>query len=262
MVAMPALKILVTGGGSFIARSICPMMRGRGHIVDSYSRKEMDLCDLKMIKEKIGSDKYNVIIHTAADGGRRFDADNDSVLKNNLLSLENILSLRGRSRLIVFGSGSEYSNNGPPPAGSYALSKYIQTKRVYGLDGVLNLRIYGSYGKEGMNNGFVSTCFSLCENNQDIKIWEDKYFDFIFIDDLFEIIDEYLMSNRNSYLEEDACYSDKVRLSEIATMIKDITNSGSRICIDKSLGNDYIGRPRLDFSVLGALNRYAESIKK
>jgi len=69
---------------------------------------------------------------------------------------------------------------------------------------------------------FIKSCFIAKMNKTKLKIFNDKYFDFMYEDDFIKIIKYYI---DNVYMQSDLCktfnlcYKEKYKLSEIAKMI-------------------------------------------
>ena len=100
------MKILVTGAGGYIGKSIVNALR-EIHDVDGITRADLDLLNtndvLKFFKKKY----YDVVIHCAVAGGSRLKQDSWQVLDQNLIMYYNLVSCRGSyERLIHFGSGT------------------------------------------------------------------------------------------------------------------------------------------------------------
>lgn len=60
------LKILVTGGDGMLGTDWIPLLRARGHDVIATNRTTMDVTDLAVVRQQIGSHRPNLVIHTAA----------------------------------------------------------------------------------------------------------------------------------------------------------------------------------------------------
>ena len=238
---MEKRNILITGGDSFLAKSISEYFPSDFN-VNYASRAEIDCRDLDSLRKGLCRRiAYDTVIHTAVMGGRRHDEDNSDIFYNNVVSSENIISCHQDGffkKLIVFGSGSESINGASKKA--YQLSKYIQTNRVRGVSGISNLRIFGLFSKF-RNNDFITACISGCINNAKIEIWEDKCFDFIYAQDLASIILNQIVDPINNYKEIDCVYEKKYMLSEIAEIIKTISHSNSCIQINGISGQPYTG---------------------
>jgi nucleoside-diphosphate-sugar epimerase len=248
---MDRQTILVTGGDSFLIKSIRGHFDGDIFDVKFTGKKDLDCRNLDLVLKEFDHVHYDAVIHAAVSGGRRFDADTPDILYGNLISLENLLFCKEKGlfkRLITFGSGCELSDSVPQK--SYDLSKYIQLKRVFGMEGVANLRIFGLFS-ELDNKDFISDCIFKCRNNAPVVIWNDRLFDFIYAKDLFKIVLHVLSKEDYKYIGVDCVYPKKYTLSEIAFFIKKITMSKSEIFVENNGGSQYIGQSPPHGSISG-----------
>ena len=114
------MRILITGGGGYIAKSIYAALKDDYSIVNP-NRQELDLTCKHSIKSFFDKHGYfDAVIHTAIKGGSRLNVDDWSVLDANLSMYYNLCSKeRHFNKFINIGSGAEiYSPDTP-----YGLSK-------------------------------------------------------------------------------------------------------------------------------------------
>lgn len=232
-------RILITGGNSFLARSFYPEL-SKNHEVWSLSRKNLDvICepDLEFVLKKF---KPDFVIHTAFDGDSYKNDDFEAYL-NNMNMIDNLLKNQDLFyKLIIFGSGVEFESDNFIN-GNYQLAKKQIARNVIGNDKVIKLNLWNVFGKLEDPRRFISTCIRNCEENKDIVIEKDKWFDFFYAEDLAKII-LYLIENPpNKYFEDDCVYPQKNKLSEIAKIIKNLINSQNNIIIKEWASQDYMG---------------------
>jgi len=68
------MKILITGGQGYIAKSITNSLWENYHIL-SPGKKELDLTDRKSVDNFFKDKQFDIVIHTAIKGGSRMDED-------------------------------------------------------------------------------------------------------------------------------------------------------------------------------------------
>lgn len=80
-------KILVTGGNSFLGKSLLPFLREKGAEITSFSSKDYDLRKEQDVERLFNITKPNVVIHLAADnGGIIYTKENPgSMFYNNIM---------------------------------------------------------------------------------------------------------------------------------------------------------------------------------
>ncbi len=149
-------KILITGGGGFIARNLAEQLSTE-YLISASKRYELDLLDTEKVMSYIKKEIFDVIIHCATYDAAPVNTTKDpsKVLEYNLKMFFNIARCKDYfGKLIYFGSGAEYGReNWIPkmnenyfdkhvPADQYGFSKYIMTKYTLVCDNIINLRLF------------------------------------------------------------------------------------------------------------------------
>jgi hypothetical protein len=78
------MKILITGGKGYIAKSIYNTLWDSYHII-APGRDELDLTDKSSVDKFFENKQFDVVIHTAIKGGSRLVEDDESVSFWNLV---------------------------------------------------------------------------------------------------------------------------------------------------------------------------------
>jgi len=154
-------KILITGGGGFIARSLDEYLCS-SYQIDRLNRDKLDLLNTNDVFSFIKKNQYDVIIHSATyDAAPRFSIkDPKFVLENNLKMFFNITRCSEHfGKMIYYGSGAEFGRESwkpkmneeyfdhRVPTDQYGLSKYVMTKHTLSSDNIYNLRLFGVFGE-------------------------------------------------------------------------------------------------------------------
>jgi len=231
------MKILITGGNGYIAKSIRNSLWEKYHII-SPNRAELDLTDTKSVDEFFEGKHFDVVIHTATTGGSRLEEDNETVSFYNLIMFYNLIRKKTQfNKLISFGSGAEYYKEYSP----YGFSKKIINKLIHKYDNFYNLRIYGVFNEDELDTRFIKANINNALQGNPIKIHQDKLMDFIYMPDLISIVDFYI-TNTDLLKELDCIYDDTVSLSNIAQQINKLSTNQVPINIEDPLpGSNYIG---------------------
>jgi dTDP-4-dehydrorhamnose reductase len=176
--------ILVIGSNGFIGNNL---LKGNNYI--GLTRQEVDCTIPTQVDEYFSKNKYDIVIHCSAVGVTNNDnSDNSDICVKNILMFENVVKHLGKSfsKLIYFSSGAALRGN--PPTDPYGLSKWIIDKRIKTIQNAYSLRIWGCYGE-----GELSTRFSaICKRDKHIVINKDKYFDFVSIKEVIDIVNLYI----------------------------------------------------------------------
>ena len=250
------MKILITGRAGFIARSLFEQLNNE-YTVLSLTRKELDLLDSLKVFDYIQSNQFDVIIHTATyDAAPKFSTKNPlKVLENNLKMFFNIVRCKDYfGKMVYFGSGAEYDReNWIPemkedyfdqhvPVGQYGFSKYIMTKYTLSSNNIYNLRLFAVFGK--YEDWRVRVISNICHNtvlNQPIVINQNKYYDFLYIEDLIRIVKWFIHNNPKNRVYN-VCSGKVIDFKTIAEKIIKISGKKLNIEIETiGLGKEYSG---------------------
>jgi len=216
-------KVCVLGAGGFVGKNLLRDTNWTG-----VTREELDLLDQKAVEKYFDEHKYDVVIHCAVMGGSRLAIDDGWVTHKNILMFENVVRVF-KGKLLYFSSGAAL--RGTPPADPYGLSKWIIDRRIETIPNAHSLRIWGCYG-----SGELPTRFSaVCKRDGRVVIDQDRYFDFIDIEDVRKIVGEYVNDVRHEK-EYNLVYPEKRLLSQWAERfgatweVRDTSELGESYC--------------------------------
>lgn len=197
-------RVCVLGAAGFIGKNLLRDTDWTG-----VTRQELDLTDPEAVKEYFRKHEYDVVIHCAVIGGSRLRPDDGEVFYKNLLMFENVV-VAFRGKIIYFSSGAALRGN--PPSDPYGMSKWLIDRRIETLPNAYSLRIWGCYGP-----GEPSTRFSaVCKKEGHVVIDKDRYFDFIDVEDVRKIVNEYVSCKWEMPKDCNLVYPEKLLLSQWA----------------------------------------------
>jgi nucleoside-diphosphate-sugar epimerase len=268
------MRILITGGNGNLAKMIFNGLHNN-HIIHNPNRQQLDILDLNALKNYLELHTFDILIHTAISGGRRTKEESGDVTHTNLLMWENILTFADRFKMIIqFDSGAIYDratdimNRGEEdlftvPSDYYGFSKYVIYKRSLQYSNVYNFRVFNIFHPNEEPDRFIKKCFLAKQNNTEITIFEDKYFDFVYEDDFIKIIKHYVDNTNNQTVLHktiNICYDTKYKLSEIAKII--LGNNNNIIVNDTSCLKNYCGNHTKLYSLGITLDGIRKSLDK
>jgi nucleoside-diphosphate-sugar epimerase len=198
-------RVCVLGANGFIGKNLI----GCNKTWTGVTRNDLDLTDQNAVTNYFKCHTYDVVIHCAVIGGSRLKKDEGDVIWKNILMFENVVRVF-KGKLIYFSSGAALRGN--PPTDPYGLSKWIIDRRIETTPNTHSLRIWGCYGP-----GELPTRFSaICKREGHVVIDQDKYFDFIDIEDVMKIVHEYVTSKWVMPKTCNLVYPEKLLLSQWA----------------------------------------------
>ncbi len=225
------MNILITGGNGFIATNIYKTIKNK-HNVYLTSRKTLDVLNKDQVDNFFDDHQIDIVIHTAVSGGNRTQEDNTHTLVNNLLMFDNLVKNKHKfGYLIHFGSGAEFDrrtdissakeNDESCPFDYYGLSKKIIKREIDKLENFYNLRIFGCFGQDEPDTRFVKSAVRSVKEGKPIEIHQNRYMDFIYIEDLCKVVEHYIENISKKRLAKDInlCYNSNKSLLEIANKI-------------------------------------------
>ena len=234
---MDRLKILITGGNGYIAKSIANSLWEKHHIL-SPGREELDLLNSESVDTFFEGKHFDVVIHTATVGGSRLKEEDETVSFYNLIMFYNLIRKKQQfNKLISFGSGAEFNTTYTP----YGFSKKVINKLIHKHDNFYNLRIYAVFDEKEKDTRFIKSNIQRYIDNKPIVIHQDKLMDFIYMPDLVSIV-EYYITHTDLTKEVDCIYDDPYSLSNIAKQINNLSVNKVPINTKDPLpGQNYIG---------------------
>lgn len=195
------MRICVLGSKGFIGKNLLlhhPEWEG----------VHLDLTHQKDVEDFFTHHTFDVVVHCAVVGGSRLKPDDGDTFYKNMLMFENVVRVF-KGKLIYFSSGASLRGN--PPTDPYGLSKWIIDQRIKTIHNAHSLRIWGCYGPGELSSRFSA----VCKNEGHVVIDKDRYFDFIDVEDVCTIVNEYVIDKRKEK-EYNLVYPEKLLLSEWA----------------------------------------------
>jgi len=245
------MNILVTGANGFIGSNIINQIKD--HTLFKGTRNTIDLYCKKSVESFILKNKINCVIHCAIEGGSRLKEDTSDILYKNILIFENLISCYEHYDMFInISSGAEFDRRNDIinysekqlysniPNDYYGLSKNVISKLCINYNRVLNLRIFGCFGKNESPTRFIKYNLKNYISKKSIIIHQDKWMDFIYVDDVCKIIDHSV--KKSIHDDINLSYVKKYKLSDIANIINKQNDYKVTIEIEnKELGLSYTG---------------------
>lgn len=227
--------ILLTGCGGFIASAISKKILSdkyakkiisidnfstgyESNILDGVINYRGDCFDKKLIDKVFDDNEINEVLHFAGQSSGEISFDDPSYdLNTNTLSTLMLLkksSEKGINRFMyastmsVYGDAEDaHEDINPIPKSFYGVSKIASEKyldiysKIYGMD-VISLRLFNVYGPgQNLNNlrqGMVSIFIAQLLKSNVLNVHGDlnRYRDFIYIDDVVDLVIGLLQFNK------------------------------------------------------------------
>ena len=260
------MKILITGGNGFIGRNLIKILK-QEHEIFSPSSTELDLTDSTAVDNYLRNKYFDWVIHCAISGGRRTKEDSPYVTYNNLKMFFNLMNNQDRfSKFINFASGAEFdrktainsqSNHllSSYPTDYYGMSKNIISRILQDCLHCYNFRVYGVFGIDENDNRFIKSNIKRYKNKENLQIFQEKAFDFFYIDDLVAVV-KYYIDHPTYPLDDDMdlVYQQKYKLTDIGNIINQLDTH--RVIVEAEDGREapsYTGNLgiNLDIKLIG-----------
>lgn len=267
------MKILITGSNGFIARNLKKYLSKIGYDVDVLSRQDLDLLNKDKVISFLSERYYDIIIHTAIEGGRRTKPDTEEMFYKNILMVYNLLSCKKNfGRIITFGSGAELDRTldineetifeERYPTDYYGMSKNVIAKLCLVESQLYNFRIFNCFGPDEADGRLIRGNIEKKLRGEPMTMFSNRLMDFFYIDDLAKMI-LYFINSSNFPKIIDCVYQEKYRISNILNVINNCSESKVQIIStdDNSLNKinstdtDYIGKyTNLSIDFIGIKN--------
>lgn len=241
---MDKVKILITGGNGYIAKSLYSAFSTQ-YRVTSITRNDFDLCDYSKTCSWFEGKQFDVVIHTAISGGSRLQQDDQTVFDKNMSMFTNLFANKHHfSKLISFGSGAELFHGNTP----YANSKREIAKQILELPNFYNLRLFGVFDHNELNTRFIKSNIIRHIKKQPMIIHENKVMDFIYMMDLINIV-KYYIKNNNLPKTINCVYEKKYSLYDIAKMINQLDDYKVPIIVENTNSEELYCGPKHNLNV-------------
>jgi nucleoside-diphosphate-sugar epimerase len=226
------MKILITGGNGYIAKSIFSHLKNEHEFV-LLNRSNSNLLDKNQTIQQLKNIQPDIIIHTATEGGSRNSEDDVSIVYKNLLMFENLMHYRDSVKFIFnIASGAEFDRSKEislakeddiflqTPSDYYGFSKNLISKRVRQINqNIVNFRIFGIFDENENDTRFIKNNINRFKNGLSPEIHTDKYMDFFYMKDFITVLSFYLKSKDELPMDINLCYEKKYKLSNLIKMI-------------------------------------------
>ena len=248
---MDRLKILITGGNGYIAKSIHSALCEK-HDITLVSRTDLDMTRREEVQHYFKDKYFDMVIHTAVKGGSRLNPlEGPNVVLANLLMYDNLMRCRAKfDRLIHFGSGAGDKADGP-----YGFSKHIVNQLMKLDPKSVNVKIYAVFDENELDTRFVKSNILRYINREDMIIHQDKKMDFFYMKDLVSMVEWLINHHEEEFpIQEINCsYLEKTTLIQIAEIINSLDNYKVNIKVEnKKQGEDYCNtHPIMPFDLIG-----------
>jgi len=248
------MKIFLTGGSGFIGMNIIELL-GKKHEILAPTHAQLELTDDEAVKNFFDKNSFDVVIHSAVKAGHRNLKDCSNQLLNNLRMFFNIIRNDNKFKKMIFlSSGLGYDQRfyvpkmkeeyfgAHIPSDEGGFSKYVISRYIEKTDNIIELRPFGVFGKhEDYSIRFISNMICKAVFNLPLTIKQNRRFDYIYIDDLVNII-EHFLNNSGKHGTYNITPDKSIALVDLARKVLKISGKDLPIKIaEDSMGIEYSG---------------------
>jgi GDP-L-fucose synthase len=213
------MRIAVLGANGTVGKFLTDSLSLKFNVTP-VTRQVVDLSNHTDTTNYFNTHPFDVVINAAANSDSRMDAD-VSVAKDNFCTFTNVYASRNAfGRVIHFGSGAEFDRSRPlnnvvedelfscNPLDTYGMSKNACSRIAYVTDNWYILRLFGVFYPTEAKRRLLPKIISNTP-----MVLEDKYFDYLFLEDLLPVVEYYINEDPN-YKDINVTYPEKMLLSE------------------------------------------------
>lgn len=200
------LKLLLTGGNGFIGKNIQESFLAEKYDITAPRSFELNLADTACVDEFFRTREFDVVLHSATKPGHRNAKDPTNLFYTNVRMFENLVRHTDKfGKLINFGSGAVYdiaADNRMVTEDQIGLRcgkddhsfcKYVVHKRIEALSNVIDLNIFGIFGKyEDWEIRFISNAICKALFDLPITLRQNRRFSYLYVNDLMPILDYFI----------------------------------------------------------------------
>ncbi len=230
------LKVLITGGSGYIAKSLYNAFKNQ-YDITSITRQNFDLTAFQAMNDFFQNKYFDVVIHCAAQGGSRLKPDSCKDMDVNLAMYYNLLQHKPHyAKLIYFGSGAEIHN----PESFYGLSKGVIAKSILENDNFYNIRIFGVFDENEWETRYIKSNIKRYINKEPM-LAQNKLMDFFYMEDLITLVLHHIEECPTKLIKESNCsYVNTLSLINIAHIINELDEHTVPVYVDTAEVSDYV----------------------
>lgn len=272
------MKILLTGGSGFIGRNLLesPLVTGNELVAPRHA--ELDLLDEDAVTGYLKNGHFDAVIHSATKPGHRNAKEPGKVFYESTRMFFNLARNAAHfKKMIAIGSGAIYDmRHYQPkmredyfdmhvPADEHGLCKYVCGKYIEKADNIIDLRVFGIYGKyEDYAIRFISNMICKALFGLPLTVKQNRRFDYLWVEDLAPVLD-YFLHNVPVHKAYNVTPDASVELLELARLV--LREAGKDLPINIAqlgLGTEYSGdNARLRGEIKGlSFTPYDAAIKR
>ena len=248
-------KILLTGGSGFIGRNILESFLADKYTITALTHTELDLADTAQVDEFFRTHTFDIVLHTATKPGHRNAKDPTNLFYTNVRMFENLVRHTNKfGKMINFGSGAIYDVSADNRLveeeqigqrcgkDEHSFCKYIIYKRIESLQNVIDLNIFGIFGKyEDWEIRFISNAICKTLFNLPITLRQNRRFSYLYVNDLIPILD-YFIAHDVKYKSYNITPNQETELLKAAHLIEHLSGHTAGIRVAKGgYGLNYSG---------------------
>ncbi|MBT3261540.1 NAD(P)-dependent oxidoreductase [bacterium] len=249
------MNILLTGGSGFIGKNILESFLAQKYHIIAPRHQELDLIDENSADHFFKNNQIDIVIHAACKPGHRNAKDPTNLFYHNTRMFFNLIrNAKYFKKMIITGSGAVYDHRYYQPkmkeayfgehipADEHGFNKYVIGKYIEHMDKVVDLRIFGIFGKyEDYTIRFISNLICKAIFDLPLTMRQNRKFDYLYVDDLMPILD-YFIQHTGKHRAYNVTPNKSLELSEIVQKIKTVCGKDLPIKIAKpGLGLEYSG---------------------
>jgi GDP-L-fucose synthase len=248
------VKVLITGGTGFIGRNLIERLRERCQVA-APGRAELNLLDGEAVRAYLEPQRFDAVIHAAAEGVSRRHAAGPDLVANNCRMFFNLArNAQAFGRMLFLSSGAVYDKahwrarmpedyfDAHVPADDYGFSKYVCAKAAGLLDRVYEMRVFGVFGRyEDWRIRFVSNTCCRALFGLPVIIGRNVSFDYLDVEDLAGIL-ECCLEAELRHRQYNVCRGAAFDLTTLAGKIEAVSGRGLDVSVkQEGAGGEYSG---------------------
>lgn len=226
-----------------------------------FNFKKIDISNKEIVKKIFNRNKFDIVIHMAAQAGIRYSLVNpQSYFESNLIGFFNILELSNKNKVkkfifasssSVYGDQKKYpfkENLNLYPNNLYSLTKKINEECAKDLSQLTNMKIIGLrfftiYGIFGRPDMFIYKFLKSLLSNLTFKLnnYGNHKRDFTHIDDVVNIIKDLILKKiEKKYQVFNICSNKPINLKLLINKMKETIKIDSKIIKVKKNNSDVL----------------------